>query len=60
MQTEAQRRASAKYQKSSTKNVSIRFMPSDSDILAWLEAQPNKAGYVKSLIRDDMERKSRK
>ena len=32
-------------------------MPGDADVLAWLEAQPNKAGYVKSLIREDMERR---
>lgn len=56
MQTEAQKRATAKYQKQSTKNVSIRFMPADADLLAWLDAQPNKAGYIKALIREDMER----
>ncbi len=56
-QTEAQKRASAKYQKSSTKSVSIRFMPGDADLLAWLDAQPNKAGYVKALIREDMGRR---
>lgn len=55
--SDAQRRASAKYQKKSTRNVSIRFMPSDADLLAWLNAQPNKAGYVKALIREDMERR---
>ena len=27
-----------------------------TDILAWLDAQPNKQGYVKRLIRQDMER----
>ena len=58
IQTEAQKRASAKYQKRSTKNVSIRFMPADADLLAWLDAQPNKAGYVKRLIREDMGRRS--
>lgn len=52
--SDAQKRASAKYQKKSTKNVSIRFMPSDADLLEWLDAQPNKAGYIKRLIREDM------
>ncbi len=56
MQTEAQKRATAKYQKQSTKNVSIRFMPADAELLAWLDSQPNKAGYIKALIREDMER----
>lgn len=26
-----------------------------ADALAWLDVQPNKAGYVKALIRADME-----
>ena len=54
-QSEAQKRATARYQRESTKSVSIRFMPGDADILAWLDEQPNKAGYVKALIRADME-----
>ena len=54
-QSEAQKRANARYQKESTKNVSIRFMPGDADLLEWLGEQPSKAGYVKALIRADME-----
>ena len=54
-QSEAQKRANARYQKESTKNVSIRFMPGDVDLLEWLNEQPSKAGYVKALIRADME-----
>lgn len=53
--SDAQKRANAKYQRQSTKVVSIRFMPSDAELLEWLAAQPNKAGYVKALIRADME-----
>lgn len=26
----------------------------DADILDWLEQQPNKQGYIKELIREDM------
>ena len=58
--SEAQKRATAKYQRENTTSVSIRFMPSDADVLAWLRAQPNKAGYVKDLIRRDMEARSGK
>ncbi|MBO5681286.1 MAG: hypothetical protein J6T99_00940 [Oscillospiraceae bacterium] len=29
----------------------------DADILAWLNQQPNKAGYLKELIRRDMAQK---
>lgn len=55
--SEAQKRATARYQKASPKNVSIRFMPGDADLLAWLDEQPSKAGYVKALMRADMERR---
>jgi hypothetical protein len=29
----------------------------DADLIAWLEQQPNKQGYLKQLIRQDMEAK---
>lgn len=53
--TEAQRRASAKYDKANIVRRPLGFGPNDRDVLAWLDAQPNKAGYVKALIRADME-----
>ena len=56
MPTDAQRRATAKYKREKTKTKPVTFYPSDADILAWLESQPNQAGYVKSIIRADMER----
>ncbi len=55
--SEAQKRATAKYQKANTKMRSVRFYPSERDILAWLDAQPNKQGYIKDLIRADMEQR---
>lgn len=30
----------------------------DADLLEWLEKQPNKQGYLKELIRRDMEEKA--
>ena len=33
----------------------VRFSPREADMLAHLDAQPNKAGYLKALIRADME-----
>ncbi|RNL21505.1 hypothetical protein DMP07_01290 [Slackia faecicanis] len=30
--------------------------PNERDLLAHLDAQPNKAGHIKALIRADMER----
>lgn len=29
----------------------------DADLIAWLDRQPNKQGYLKQLIRADMESK---
>lgn len=37
------------------KQVAVRFYPAEEDLWAWLSAQENKAGYVKDLIRADME-----
>lgn len=31
---------------------------SELDIIEWLEKQPHKAGYIKSLIRADMKKYS--
>ncbi len=56
--TDAQKRAQETYRKKSVKQTAIRFYPADADIWEWLQAQENKAGYVKQLIREDMERKS--
>jgi hypothetical protein len=55
--SEAQKRATARYRKNNTTTVSVCFMPGDADVLAWLKSQPNQAGYVKALIREDMERR---
>ena len=55
-QTEAQKRASAKYIKDKVRAFNLRFYGTDADILAHFEAQPRKAAYLKRLIREDMER----
>lgn len=54
--TEAQKRASAKYVKNNVKRREVAFYPDDRELLEWLDSQPNKAGYIKRLIREDMER----
>lgn len=54
MISEASKRAKAKYAKEKTKRVVVAFYPPDAKILAWVNQQPNKAGYIKDLIRQDM------
>lgn len=54
--TEAQKRATAKYLKNNVKRVAVAFYPAEAELWEWLEQQPNKAGYIKRLIREDMER----
>lgn len=54
--SEAQKRASAKYQRESTKTVSLRFYPSDMELFDFLDKHTNKQGFVKELIRREMER----
>lgn len=54
--SEAQKRASLNYQKKSVRQLSVKFFPDDEELWEHVQAQPNKNGYVKSLIRADMER----
>lgn len=56
--SEAQIRASMKYEKEN--KVQIKFTVNkrtEAELLAWIEAQDNKQGYIKSLILADMARK---
>lgn len=54
--SEAQKRASAKYQKESTKTVSLRFYPADMELFEFLNAQENKQGFLKELLKREMGR----
>lgn len=54
--TDAQRRAQEAYRKRSVKQVAVRFYPAEADIWEWLSGKENKAGYIKELVRADMER----
>ena len=46
-----------KYQRAKIQQVKFNFhIENDADILAYLDALPNKLGYIKSLIRADMAR----
>ena len=55
MTTEAQRKASSKYDKEHTRAILFKFnKTNDADILAKLDEVGNKQGYIKSLIRGDI------
>lgn len=56
METDAQRRATLKYRKEHTHQLSMTFFPADEDLWEHLQRQPKKADYVRALIRADMER----
>ena len=55
--TDAQIRASAKYNKENVKMIVLHLnITTDKDILDYLAKKDNKTGYVKDLIRADMEK----
>lgn len=55
--SDAQKRANAKFEREKTRSIKIKLTKStDADILAKLDAVGNKQGYIKKLIRDDLER----
>lgn len=54
---EARRRAEKKYQAANTKLLQIRLnFRTDQDILEKLSAEESMSGYVKKLIRNDINR----
>lgn len=51
MDTETKKR----YDKENTKQILLKLnIKTDEDILAWLDSQPSKQGYIKQLIRNDI------
>lgn len=54
--SDSAKRADAKYKAEKTKQLVIRFYPADADILEHLQEQDSKQGYIKRLIREDMQR----
>lgn len=56
MATEARLKANARYAKTNMKQVKLTLNKNtDADILARLDACPNIAGYIKQLVRADIE-----
>ena len=54
--SDAARKADQKYKAEKTKQLVVRFYPADADILEHLQGQDSKQGYIKRLIREDMQR----
>lgn len=51
----AQKRATLKYRREKTQRITLDFYQTDADLLGHLQKQPNRQGYIKALIRADME-----
>nr|DAM72068.1 MAG TPA: Alginate and motility regulator [Caudoviricetes sp.] len=57
--TEAQKRASAKYQREKTRQVNLKFSPREAGLYDWLAAQDGSmSGTIKRLIRQAIESES--
>ena len=57
MTTEAQKRATAKYDAANTTQLKIKLNKrTDKDVIDRLNTVENKSSYVKSLIRDDIKK----
>lgn len=55
MSSERKETPQERYHKAHTVNVNIRLMKNtEQDIIQWLQSVPNKAGYIKKLIREDI------
>lgn len=58
MTSAAQKKANAKYLREKVKRKSVDFYGTDADLIEWLETKDNFQGYIKQLIREDMERQT--
>lgn len=55
--TEAQRRAVAKYKNKMQRNITLSLnRKTDADMIVFLENKENMVGYIKSLVRKDMDK----
>ena len=58
MVSKSQLKAQEKYRKNNTRNVTLQLNKNtDKDILKKLDEVPSKMGYIKELIRKDLEKK---
>ena len=58
MSSEAQKRASARYDAANTRQIKLKLnTKTDADILDLLDSLDNVQGYIKGLIRQDMKKR---
>lgn len=55
---ESKTKASIKYNREKIRRFSINLSPVDADMIKWLENKDNVAGYLRKLIRADMNKNS--
>lgn len=61
MASEAQRKANREYDKLNTKKITFKLnLNTDRDILDFLNAEKNKQGLFKSLMRGEIKKRNRK
>lgn len=57
--TEAVKRAQYKYDAANTRQILLKLnIRTDADVLEELDAQENRQGYIKRLIREDIARRA--
>lgn len=57
MASEAQRKAVSRYDKENTKSITVKLnRKTDADIIEWMDTKENRQGYIKEIIRKDMEK----
>jgi len=60
MDSEALKRAKAKYKAEKVKKMLLEFYPTDAELLEHLDKQDKKQTYIKNLIREDMKKEQPK
>lgn len=55
---DAKTKATIKYNREKVRRFSMNLSPVDADMIKWLEDKDNITGYLKQLVRNDMEKRS--
>lgn len=52
---DCQKKANKKYKNNHSKTITVSFYQPDLDVANWLKTKANISGYIKSLLRKQME-----